>query len=84
MRIGRSRSKVSVLRFSFTAIRMLTVIRKVIQWLLQHDPTRRPTAIQLSQSHLLPARVEDEYFKAALNVMSEHRAVILRNLNLTF
>lgn len=43
----------------------------VIHWLLQHDPARRPTAIQLSQSPLLPPRVEDEYFKAALNVMSE-------------
>ncbi|EJC97866.1 uncharacterized protein FOMMEDRAFT_143407 [Fomitiporia mediterranea MF3/22] len=44
--------------------------KEVIQWLLQHEPARRPTAIQLSQSPLLPPRVEDEYFKAALGVMT--------------
>ena len=37
--------------------------------LLQHDPDKRPTALQLSQSPLLPARVEDEYVKGALNMI---------------
>ncbi|KAL5519904.1 hypothetical protein ACEPAG_1564 [Sanghuangporus baumii] len=44
--------------------------KQIIHWLLQHDPTKRPSAIQLSQSPLLPPRVEDEYFKAALSVMT--------------
>ena len=37
--------------------------------LLQHDPDKRPSALQLSQSPLLPARVEDEYVKGALNMI---------------
>lgn len=42
----------------------------VITSLLQHDPTHRPTALDLSQSTLLPPRLEDEYFKGALRMMS--------------
>jgi translation initiation factor 2-alpha kinase 4 len=44
----------------------------VITWLLQHDTAKRPTALELSQSSLLPPRLEDEYFKGALQLMCEH------------
>ncbi|KAH8114389.1 kinase-like domain-containing protein [Phellopilus nigrolimitatus] len=47
--------------------------REIIQSLLQHDPDKRPTAIQLSQSPLLPSRMEDEYFKEALQAMTKSR-----------
>ncbi len=43
----------------------------VITWLLQHEPDDRPTALELSQSPLLPSRLEDEYFKGALKMMSK-------------
>ena len=43
----------------------------VITWLLQHEPQKRPTAYELSQTALLPARLEDEYFKGALRLMGE-------------
>ena len=43
----------------------------VITWLLQHEPQKRPTAYELSQTPLLPARLEDEYFKGALRLMGE-------------
>ena len=53
----------------------------VIIWLLQHDPEKRPSAFELSQSPLLPAPLEDEYFKGALQMMGEsllsHFPVIL-------
>ena len=39
--------------------------------MLQHNPNERPSALQLSQSPLLPPRIEDEYFKEALQMMSE-------------
>ena len=41
----------------------------VITLLLQHEPDKRPTALELSQSPLLPSRLEDEYFKGALRMM---------------
>ena len=41
----------------------------VITWLLQHDPDDRPDAVELSQSKLLPPRVEEEYLKDALEMM---------------
>jgi len=41
----------------------------VITLLLQHEPDKRPTALELSQSSLLPSRLEDEYFKGALRMM---------------
>jgi hypothetical protein len=43
----------------------------VITWLLKHNPDERPTALELSQSSLLPPRLEDEYFKGALRMMSK-------------
>lgn len=46
-------------------------ITLVITSLLQHDPDDRPTALELSQSTLLPSRLEDEYFKGALRMMGK-------------
>lgn len=43
----------------------------VITSLLQHDVSLRPTAQQLASSGLLPSRIEDEYFRDALSVMSK-------------
>ncbi|KAI6046986.1 kinase-like domain-containing protein [Pisolithus marmoratus] len=45
--------------------------RQIISWLLRHDPAERPTALELSQSSFLPPRMEDEYFKGALRMMSK-------------
>ncbi|KAG6864912.1 hypothetical protein C0991_006441 [Blastosporella zonata] len=52
----------------------------VITWLLQHRPEDRPTASELSQSPLLPSRIEDEYFKGALNLMSLSLAYLFDSL----
>ncbi|KAG6890525.1 hypothetical protein C0995_007725 [Termitomyces sp. Mi166 len=58
--------------------------REIITWLLQHRPEDRPTAVELSQSPLLPSRIEDEYFKGALNLMtkadSPHQRAVLNSL----
>ncbi|OCH91731.1 Serine/threonine-protein kinase [Obba rivulosa] len=58
--------------------------RQIITWLLQHNPDDRPTALELSQSPLLPPRIEDEYFKGALKMMikadSPHRQAVLSSL----
>lgn len=53
----------------------------VITWLLQHDPEKRPTALELSQSPLLPERLEDEYFKNALRLMGKISAVSLNKIS---
>lgn len=45
--------------------------REIINWLLQHDPNARPSALELSQSPLLPPRVEDEYFRGAIRMMAK-------------
>ncbi|KAG2024094.1 STE/STE20/YSK protein kinase [Coprinopsis cinerea AmutBmut pab1-1] len=45
--------------------------REIITWLLQHDPEKRPSALDLSQSPLMPPRVEDEYFHQALGLMAK-------------
>ncbi|KAG2338792.1 hypothetical protein BDR05DRAFT_984599 [Suillus weaverae] len=45
--------------------------KQIIAALLRHDPTERPNALELSQSPLLPPRVEDEYFKGALRMMTK-------------
>ncbi|KAJ3758340.1 kinase-like domain-containing protein [Lentinula raphanica] len=45
--------------------------REIITWLLQHEPDQRPSAIELSQSPLMPPRMEDEYFKGALRLMAK-------------
>ena len=66
----RSRQKQSKFRIN-PRLLILTYVpyALVITWLLQHDPEKRPTAIQLSQSPLLPSRVEDEYVMGALNMI---------------
>ncbi|KAJ7101250.1 kinase-like domain-containing protein [Mycena belliarum] len=62
----------------------LTRQRQIITCLLDHDPDTRPTALELSQSPLLPARLEDEYFKGALGMMvkpdSPHYQAVLASL----
>ncbi|CAE7198685.1 unnamed protein product [Rhizoctonia solani] len=40
--------------------------RKIIEMLLEHDPDKRPSALQLSRSEHLPETLEDEYVKEAL------------------
>ncbi|KAI0666498.1 Serine/threonine-protein kinase [Trametes maxima] len=58
--------------------------RQIITWLLQHDPEQRPTALELSQSPLLPARIEDEYVKSAMKLIakpdSPHLQAVLSTL----
>lgn len=44
---------------------------KIISWLLQHDATRRPSAVVLLQSTLLPPKLEDEYMKDALRTIAD-------------
>jgi translation initiation factor 2-alpha kinase 4 len=43
--------------------------KSIVTWLLQHEPSKRPTALELSQSDLVPARVEDENIKSALSMI---------------
>ncbi|KAH8096907.1 hypothetical protein BXZ70DRAFT_945142 [Cristinia sonorae] len=55
--------------------------RQIITWLLQHNPNDRPTALELSQSPLMPPRMEDEYVKNAMKLMAKsdsphHEAVL--------
>ena len=57
---------------SFTQFRTIAVITL----LLQHDPDKRPTALELSQSPLLPSRLEDEYFKGALRMMGWFHSLV--------
>ncbi|KAI0029609.1 kinase-like domain-containing protein [Vararia minispora EC-137] len=45
--------------------------REIIAWLLQHDPDNRPTALELSQSSLMPFSLEEEYYKGALRMMTQ-------------
>ncbi|KAG9101505.1 hypothetical protein FRC06_002969, partial [Ceratobasidium sp. 370] len=40
--------------------------RKIIEMLLEHDPEKRPSALQLSRSEYIPETLEDEYVKEAL------------------
>ncbi|KAF8345771.1 kinase-like domain-containing protein [Amanita rubescens] len=58
--------------------------KDIITWLLQHDPSKRPTAAELSQSTLLPPKMEDEYFKGALKLIakpdSPHLQTVLSSL----
>jgi translation initiation factor 2-alpha kinase 4 len=43
--------------------------KSIVTWLLQHEPSKRPTALELSQSDLVPARIEDENIKSALSMI---------------
>lgn len=65
---GRTRQRQSrSIRFTLVfAINFPTVITS----LLQHDIDKRPSAQELSESDLLPPKVQEEYFRNALHVMS--------------
>ncbi|KAF9561509.1 other/PEK/GCN2 protein kinase [Agrocybe pediades] len=58
--------------------------REIITWLLQHDPAKRPTALELSQSPLMPERLEQDHFKNAIRLMakpdSAHYQTVLTHL----
>lgn len=58
--------------------------KKIITWLLQHDPANRPTAAELFQSSLLPQQMEDAYFREASRLMtnpdSPHYSKLLASL----
>ncbi|CAE6446465.1 unnamed protein product [Rhizoctonia solani] len=43
--------------------------RKIIEMLLEHDPDKRPSALQLSTNEYLPETLEDEYVKEALPII---------------
>lgn len=43
---------------------------KVLQWLLQHSPRNRPTALELLQSDLLPPQIENEYIKESIRIVT--------------
>ncbi|KIJ54354.1 hypothetical protein M422DRAFT_73814 [Sphaerobolus stellatus SS14] len=49
--------------------------KEIITSLLQHDPAARPSAQELSQSPLLPPKVQDEYIRDALHVMTQRGSV---------
>ena len=41
----------------------------LITWLLQHDPSKRPTAAEVLGSPLMPQQMEDAYFAQASRLM---------------
>ncbi|KAF9231634.1 hypothetical protein BU15DRAFT_71130 [Melanogaster broomeanus] len=43
--------------------------KQIITWLLRHDLAKRPSALELSQNAVLPARIKDECLKGALRMM---------------
>ncbi|KAF9482948.1 hypothetical protein BDN70DRAFT_828321 [Pholiota conissans] len=45
--------------------------KDIITWLLQHQPEKRPSATELSESALLPRRMEYEFYKDALRDISQ-------------
>ena len=70
--IHRTRQRQSkIFRLSIHSPNHLLILSLVITLLLKHNPDERPTALELSQSSLLPPRLEDEYFKGALKMMSK-------------
>ncbi|KAJ1652233.1 eukaryotic translation initiation factor 2-alpha kinase [Dispira simplex] len=44
--------------------------KKVIQWLLHHNPRDRPTSLELFQSDLLPPRMEDDYIQECVRTIA--------------
>ncbi|ELU43949.1 other/PEK/GCN2 protein kinase [Rhizoctonia solani AG-1 IA] len=48
--------------------------RQIIEMLLEHDPDKRPSALQLSTGKYLPETLEDEYVKEALPIIGMIRA----------
>jgi len=43
--------------------------KELITWLLQHDPSKRPTAAQVLGSPHMPQQMEDAYFAQASRLM---------------
>ncbi|KAJ1517197.1 hypothetical protein HMI55_000409 [Coelomomyces lativittatus] len=44
--------------------------KKIIQWLLNHDPSLRPTSLELLQSKWIPSTIEDKYIQEALRTVT--------------
>ena len=55
-------------------VRYMRTQHRVCDWLLNEDPTSRPSALELLQSDLLPSSNSDEYFSEALRVLSDRRS----------
>lgn len=49
--------------------------RQVIQWLVDHDPSKRPTPLELLKSDLLPPRLEDEAVQETLRLVTDASSV---------
>lgn len=67
--VHRDRQKQSEIIYIYTLTS--NVMPSVIISLLTHDPTNRPSAVQLSQSPLLPHLLQDENFQRALKMIGE-------------
>ena len=66
-RVHQKTSELSLELLSLTPMKQFSLL--VITSLLQHNPLDRPSAVELSQSNMLPPRIEDEYFKNALGMI---------------
>ena len=75
-RTRQRESKLNVLKIYVDAFLLKACTIAVITLLLQHEPDKRPTALELSQSPLLPSRLEDEYFKGALRMMGWFHSLV--------
>ncbi len=47
---------------------------KVVNWLLTHKASERPTPIELLRSELLPSKLEDDYLEECLRLMANPRS----------
>ncbi|RKP34192.1 kinase-like domain-containing protein, partial [Dimargaris cristalligena] len=44
--------------------------RRIIEWLLKHNPRDRPTSLELFQSDYLPPRMEDDYIQECVRTIA--------------